>query len=507
MAQLENLMANNTIKFLTEGLQSCITVNGSNLQLFLNEYLKKHDLIHYEVFTAIQKSLNPRKLDKPARKEPKPETMEEEKYAKFLKEILSNKRKLEDLGLVTLNEECSAILQNKLPLKRRDPGSFTVPCIIGDLSISGALADLGASINLMPTSLFDKLGLSEPKPTRMSIQLADRTVKIPRGIIEDVLVKVDKFIFPIDFVVIDMEGESTVPLILSRPFLATSRAIIDVCGGKLQLRVDDETITFNLATIMRHFLDHDDAVFSINILDDFIESLLQEILLDDPLQVRSAKKVKSSFEDPLVLELKELDKHLSYRFMDEEEKLPVIIAAYLTLEERAKTLDALKRYKKAFAYKIVDIPGINPSLCSHKILKEDSYKPIVQPQRRLNPNMKEVVKKEVVLKKGGMTVIRNEQDELIPTRTVTGFRVCINYRRLNNATQKDHFPLPFIDQMLERLVGHMFYCFLDSFQGISISQLHLKTKRRRLSPTPTRYLLIDGCPLVYSMRRLRFSGV
>ncbi|XP_048227249.1 uncharacterized protein LOC125369279 [Ricinus communis] len=128
------------------------------------------------------------------------------KYARLLKEILSNKRKLEDLGLVTLNEECSAIFQNMLLVNRRDPGSFTVPGIIGDLHISDALADLGASINLMPSSLFEKLGLSEPIPTRMSVQLADKTVRFTRGIVEDVLVKVDKFIFPIDFVVIDIEG-------------------------------------------------------------------------------------------------------------------------------------------------------------------------------------------------------------------------------------------------------------------------------------------------------------
>ncbi|XP_048229266.1 uncharacterized protein LOC125369910 [Ricinus communis] len=171
--------------------------------------------------------------DEPARTDLEPEMP---RYARFLKEILSNKRKLEDLGLVTLNEECSAIFQNKLPVKRHDLGSFTVTCIFGDLPISDALADLGASINLMPSSLFEKLGLSEPQPTRMSIQLAYRTVKYPRGIVEDVLVKVDKFIFPVDFVVMDMEGESSVPLILGRPFLATSRAVVDVCDGKLQLR-------------------------------------------------------------------------------------------------------------------------------------------------------------------------------------------------------------------------------------------------------------------------------
>ncbi|XP_048227285.1 uncharacterized protein LOC125369310 [Ricinus communis] len=158
------------------------------------------------------------------------------RYAKFLKEILSNKRKFEDFASMTLNEECSAIFQNKLLEKKHDPRSFIVPCVIGDLTISDALADLGASINVMPYNLFAKLGLVETKPTRMSIQLAGTSIKYPRGVVENVLVKVDKFIFPIDFVSLDKDGESSVPLILGRPFLATYRAIIDVCDGKLELR-------------------------------------------------------------------------------------------------------------------------------------------------------------------------------------------------------------------------------------------------------------------------------
>ncbi|XP_027347997.1 uncharacterized protein LOC113859415 [Abrus precatorius] len=158
------------------------------------------------------------------------------KYAKFLKDLLSNKKKLEELATVTLNEECSAILQNKMPEKLKDPRSFTLPCLIGRLIVDRALADLGASINLMPYSVFKKLGLGEPRPTRMSIQLADRSIKYPRGIIEDVLVKVDKFIFSVDFVILDMDEDTNVPLILGRPFLATAGAIIDVRDGKLILR-------------------------------------------------------------------------------------------------------------------------------------------------------------------------------------------------------------------------------------------------------------------------------
>ncbi|TYG88942.1 hypothetical protein ES288_A12G061300v1, partial [Gossypium darwinii] len=158
-------------------------------------------------------------------------------YAKFLKELLTNKRKLEELPTVKLNEECSTILQNKVPTKLKDPGSFTIPCLIGSLNIEKALADLGAIINLMPYKMFKQLGLGEPKPTRMSIQLANGSIKFPKGITEDVLVKVDKFIFPIVFVVLDMDEDVEVPLILGCPFLATARAVIDGGDSKLVLRI------------------------------------------------------------------------------------------------------------------------------------------------------------------------------------------------------------------------------------------------------------------------------
>ncbi|XP_015572658.2 uncharacterized protein LOC107260968 [Ricinus communis] len=279
------------------------------------------------------------------------------KYARFPKEILSNNRKLEDLGLVTLNEECSAILQNKLPVKRHDLRSFNVPC------------------------------LSEPKPTRMSIQISDRTVKFPRGIVEDVLVKVDKFIFPINFVVMDIEGESSVLLILGRPFLATSRAVIDAYNRKLQLRVGGESITFDRSTSMRHSFGHDDTVHSMDVLDDIValqiywNNLLVYWLMNPTglltilliLTGQGVQKLRPSLEEPPALELKELPKHLTYAYLDEAEKLPVIIAADLTYEKREMTLASLKKYPKAFAYKIADIPSINPSYCSYKILMEDNY--------------------------------------------------------------------------------------------------------------------------------------
>ena len=144
-------------------------------------------------------------------------------YVKFMKEILSNKRRLSDFEIVNLIEECSAILQRKLPQKLKDPSSFTIPCIIGNSIFEKALCDLGASIILMPLSIFRRLGLGEAYPTTVILQLADMSLKHPKeGLIEDVLVKVDKFIFSADFIILDMEEEKEIPIILGRPFLATN---------------------------------------------------------------------------------------------------------------------------------------------------------------------------------------------------------------------------------------------------------------------------------------------
>ncbi|KAK5836481.1 hypothetical protein PVK06_012273 [Gossypium arboreum] len=199
-------------------------------------------------------------------------------YAKFLKELRTNKRKFEDLSTVELNKECLAILQNKLPTKLKDPGSFTIPCLIGSLNVEKALANLGACINLMLYKLFKQLGLGEPKPTRMSIQLADRSIKYPRGIIEDIIVKVDKFIFPIDFVVLDMDEDVEIPLILRRLFLATARAIIDVGDGKLVLKVGNEEIIFKIYDAMRFSKEQDDSCYFIDSIDHITQDSFQEIV-------------------------------------------------------------------------------------------------------------------------------------------------------------------------------------------------------------------------------------
>ena len=149
-------------------------------------------------------------------------------YAKFLKEILSKKRKIAEEGIVNLTATCSAIIQQKLPAKMKDPGSFTIPCSIGKYEFKKALCDYGASINLMPLLVVQRPSLGELTPTTITLQMVDRSMAQPKGILEDVLVKVGKFIFPMDFVIMQMEEDTQVPLFLGRPLLETRGALIDV---------------------------------------------------------------------------------------------------------------------------------------------------------------------------------------------------------------------------------------------------------------------------------------
>ncbi|GJV27599.1 reverse transcriptase domain-containing protein [Tanacetum coccineum] len=205
-------------------------------------------------------------------------------------------------------------------------------------------------------------------------------------------------------------------------------------------------------------------------------------------ELKVCKSAESSIDEPLEVELKDLPPYIEYVFLADNNKFPVIIAKDLSNDEKTALIKVLKSRKQAIAWKLSDIKGINPEFCSHKILMEEDYEPTVQHQRRVNPKIHDVIKKEVeklldagliypisdspwvspvhcVPKKGGMTVVTNDENELVPTRLVTGWRVCIDYRKLNEATRKDHFPLPFMDQMLERLAGNEYYCFLDGFSG------------------------------------------
>ncbi|XP_028791318.1 uncharacterized protein LOC114747196 [Neltuma alba] len=449
------------------------------------------------------------------------------KYAKFLKDVLSKKKRFSEFEIVALTEDCSAILQRKLPPKLRDPGSFYIPCNIGKHFNGKALCDLGASINLMPLAVFNRLNLGEARPTTVTLLFANRSISHPKGVIEDVLVEVDKFIFPDDFIMLDCEVDWNIPIILGWLFLVTARTLIDVEKGEITMRVNDEKVIFNMNQALK-FPDDSLHCNSIDVIDfavqeelinsltkDPLEALLiretssidgkveayaemmsieafpyQKAKTFEPLDVTSAlsSPLKPSTDEPSVLELKTLPSHLKYAYLGSSATLPVIVSSQLSTLQEEKLLRVLRNHKKAIGWSIANIKGINPSLCMHKILLEDGHKPSIEHQRRLNPVMKEVVKKEIlkwlfagivypisdgswvslvqcVPKKGSITVVANTRNELVPTHTVTGWRICIDYRKLNATTRKDHFPLLFIDQMLDKLARHEFFCFLDGYSG------------------------------------------
>ncbi|GKE64839.1 reverse transcriptase domain-containing protein, partial [Tanacetum coccineum] len=201
------------------------------------------------------------------------------KFASTLKALIGNKEKLSEMARTPLNEHCSAIILNKLPEKLRDPGKFLIPCEFFGMDECLALADLGASINLMPFFVWKKLSLSELTPTCMTLELADRSISRPIGIAEDVPVKVGVFQFPADFMVVDFEPDPQVPLILGRCFLKTSRALIDVYEGELTLRVGNEAITYNLDRTARYSANYNDMTANrIDVIEIACEEYSQEVL-------------------------------------------------------------------------------------------------------------------------------------------------------------------------------------------------------------------------------------
>ncbi|CAN6542669.1 unnamed protein product [Malus baccata var. baccata] len=352
-------------------------------------------------------------------------------YAKFLKDVCTKKKKLVDFEKVILTEQCSAVLLHKLPPNKQDPGSFTISCTIGNSHFKRALIDLGASINLIPFSVFQRLGQGEIKPTSVILQLADRSVAYPRGIIEDLIIKVDNLYLPADFVILDMDEDMQTPIILGRPFMATARTLIDVEAGTFTLRVQDQSVVFSL--------------------------------------FEATKRPDSS--------------------------LSVIIAADLSSTEEDKLLRILRSYQDAIGWTIADIKGISPTICMHKNLMEDGVKPAIDAQRRLNPIMKEVVRNEVmklldagmiypisdstwisptqvVPKRSGITVVKNDNNELVPTCLTTGWCMCVDYRKIN----ADYAVGAVLGQRKDRLPQVIYY----ASRTLNDAQLNYATTEKEL---------------------------
>ena len=441
-------------------------------------------------------------------------------YAKFLKDLCTVKRGFNVNKKAFLTDQVSVIIQCKTPVKYKDPGCPTISVNIGGISVEKALLDLGASVNLLPYSMYKQLGLGELKPTSITLSLADRSIKIPKGTIEDVLIQVDRFYYPVDFVVLDTEpvavGTNHVPIILGRPFLATSNAIINCRNGVMQLTFGNMTLELNIFHLSRrHMHSEEDDCEEVCMIDAILEEQAnaQQVLdvltpeLSECLEEQQEPQCMSLVQgywrrkieimplltgdepsEPQQLELKPLPVELKYAFLEENEQCPVVISSLLTTAQEHNLLHLLKRNKQALGWKIYDLKGINPTICTHHIYLEEESKAVRQPQWRLNPHLQEVVRIEVlkllqasiiypisdstwvsptqmVPKKSGVTIVKNEKGEELSTRLTTGWRVCIDYRRLNEVTRKDHFPLPFIDQLLERVSGHPFYCFLDGYSG------------------------------------------
>ena len=406
-------------------------------------------------------------------------------YAKFLKDLCTVKRKLGVNKEAFMTEQSTSLIRNNLPPKYKDPGSPTISIVVGNSKLGHALVDLGASVNLLPYSVYMDLGLGELEPTNITLQLADRSVKIPRGIVKDVLVQVDKFYFPVDFVVLDSVVQKYLDNVSHD----------DPLKSCLVSPNWDEEVTTLESEFLHSIIEHKD-VLEVNGWTPKFE----------PLPPNEDKTLPSE-ERPPKLELKPLPTLLKYVFLGEDDTFPVIISSSLDVTQETQLLEVLKTHRTALGWTIADIKGISPLICTHRIHLEEDVKPSRQPQRRLNPIMKEVVKKEVlklldvgviypiadskwvsptqvVPKKSGVTVVANENNELIPTRVTSGWRVCIDYRKLNAGTRKDHFPLPFVDQMLERVAGHEFYCFLDGYSGYNQIEIALEDQEKTTFTCP-----------------------
>jgi len=343
---------------------------------------------------------------------------------------------------ILLTEQVSSSIQHIVAPKIKDPGAPTISCIIGDHTIDKALLDLGAGVNLLPYSVYQQLGLGELKPTTVVLQLADRSVKKPRSIIEDAIIGVDKFYFLVDFIILDTEPVPDpvrlIPIILGRPFLATANTCINCRTGEMEITFGNMKVRLNIFKAFQHPPDTNEC-FLLDMIEETVKDTLPHLLIKDPLD---ACLSHFDFEDfdtehyvckvnllldtaaaidfppwrvpneslpstsgippipslisPPKLELKQLPVTLKYVFLGTNDTLLVIIPSDLQDDQESNLLDVLKEHKEAIGWSVGDLKGTDPSICMHRIHLEDNVKLSREAQRRLNPNMKEVVIKEVV---------------------------------------------------------------------------------------------------------------
>nr|GEV79427.1 reverse transcriptase domain-containing protein [Tanacetum cinerariifolium] len=340
------------------------------------------------------------------------------KFGQTIKTFLTNKDKLSELARTPLNEHCLAVLLKKLPVKLGDHGKFLIPCDFPGMAECLALADLGASINLMPLFSIhkkflvfsDMIASGNPTPYYDLIISTTSPTLTLFGNNDFLLEEVDAFLA--------LDDDPTSPEV--------DQSYVDTEGNIL---------------VLEAFLSDDPSLPPPN-QGNYLPQVQKE------LKICEAKSNKSSIDEPPEVELKDLPPHIEYAFLEGNNKLPVIIVKDLSVEEKTALIIVLKSRKRAIAWKLSDIKGIDLEFCTHKILMEEDFEPAVQHQRRVNPKIHDVIKNEV-LKLINAGLIYSISDS----------------PWLNEATKKDHFPLPFMDQMLERLAGNQYYCFLDGFSG------------------------------------------
>ena len=345
-------------------------------------------------------------------------------YAKFLKDLCTVKRKLGVNKDAFMTEQSTSLIRNNLPPKCKDPGSPTISIVVGNSKLGHDLENLGARVNLLPYLVYVELGLRELELTNITLQLADRSVKSPRGIVKDVLVQVDKFYFPM-FFILDTQpvvNQGTwFPVILGRPFLATTNVIIHCRGGLMTLSFGNMTVNLNIFNVVKEIGDDED-VCEVNMIESVVQNYVDHVSYDDPLnsylvspscveevttseleflhsiiehgEVMEANGWAPRFEKlppiedrllpsdkkPPKLELKPLPSHLKYAFLGVEDTFPVIISSSLEPDQENKLLEILRTHKTAIGWTIADIKGISPLIFTHRIHLEEDVKPSRQPQ-------------------------------------------------------------------------------------------------------------------------------